>query len=85
MLAVSPGREVLVNGKERVLGVERAIVCPATGLAFGDLAYELEFTQRNEERYRHQLQKYRSDFSESSKEPPSLLEINPSEQHYEYH
>jgi hypothetical protein len=85
MLYVAEGKVVIVNGKERLEGSQRAISSVETGLSLGDLAYQLEFTQLNEMRYREQLGKLRVMLNRGDRGPPLSLEVTPSENHFEYH
>jgi Protein kinase domain len=85
MIVVDRGTTVPVNGQERIEEARRAIVSVRTGLSFGDLAYQLEFTELNEARYREQLKSLRSHLPYGLSEPPVSLEITPSENYFEYH
>lgn len=85
MLIVDQGKMVVVNGKERVEGSQRAIATIDTGLSIGDLDYRVEFTLLTENTYREQLANSREWLNSGNKEPLGSLEITPSENHFEYH
>lgn len=85
MLFVDPGKVVILDGKERVEGAQRAIGSMSTGLTLGDLSYRFEFTELTETTYRKQLEEMRTRMDYGNEELPLALEMTPSEEHYEYH